>query len=176
MVESYLRNMQASDLERVWQWRNHPEVRRFMFTTHEILWDEHLSWFRQAQASSSVKLLIYEIENVAVGFASLKMVHSEGVADWGFYLDPNAPRGSGRGLGESVIRHGFQDLSLHKLCGQALAFNERSIAFHRSLGFREEGRLREQHFDGQRYHDVLCFGLLKADWLPNETVKNHENT
>lgn len=168
--------MSASDLERVWEWRNSPDVRRFMFTTHVIPWDEHLSWFERVQANSKVKLFIYELNSIPVGFASLTMACHEHIADWGFYLDPSAPRGSGRGLGDSVIRHAFQNLALHKLCGQALAFNERSIAFHRSLGFEEEGCLREQHFDGKRYHDVLCFGLLKADWLSNELSKNHDNT
>lgn len=161
--------MEAPDLERVWRWRNHPDVRRFMFTTHEISWDEHLAWFERVQASQTVKLFIYELNEEPVGFASLTAVRHPSIADWGFYLDPDAPRGSGRGLGEAVIRHGFLDLCMHKLCGQALAFNDRSIAFHRSLGFDEEGCLRDQHFDGHRYHDVLCFGLLKADWLLRET-------
>jgi UDP-4-amino-4,6-dideoxy-N-acetyl-beta-L-altrosamine N-acetyltransferase len=53
---------------------------------------------------------------------------------------------------------------LHKLCGQALAFNERSIRFHQNLGFRREGVLRQQHFDGEQYHDVVCFGLLASEW------------
>ncbi|WP_338040800.1 UDP-4-amino-4,6-dideoxy-N-acetyl-beta-L-altrosamine N-acetyltransferase [Marinobacter iranensis] len=163
MAEALLRTMTESDLDLVWQWRNHPDVRRFMFTSHEIQWEEHLSWFQRVQSNNDVRLLIYEINNAPVGFASLTKNRHETVADWGFYLAPETPRGSGRKLGESVIRYGFRALCLHKLCGQALAFNERSIAFHRALGFKEEGRLRDQHFDGRRYHDVLCFGLLETD-------------
>lgn len=169
VTESLLRTMTESDLEMVWQWRNHPEVRRFMFTSHEIRWEEHLSWFRRVQSNNDVRLLIFESNNLPVGFASLTKNRHQTIADWGFYLAPEAPRGSGRRLGEAVILHGFQTLHLHKLCGQALAFNERSIRFHRALGFKEEGCLRDQHFDGQRYHDVLCFGLLENDWLPQKT-------
>ena len=52
------------------------------------------------------------------------------------------------------------------VCGQVLASNTASLAFHRRLGFAEEGVLRQQHrsADGAHYHDVLCFGLLRADW------------
>jgi len=32
------------------------------------------------------------------------------------------------------------------------------------LGFQREGVLRQQHFDGQQYHDVVCFGLLANEW------------
>ncbi len=47
-----------------------------------------------------------------------------------------------------------------------LASNTASLAFHRRLGFTEEGVLRQQHrgADGAHYHDVHCFGLLRADW------------
>ena len=30
-----------------------------------------------------------------------------------------------------------------------------------------KGVLRQQHFDGNRYHDIVCFGLLKHEWQPS---------
>ena len=89
------------------------------------------------------------------------------MADWGFYAAPDAPKGTGRQLGKAVQYYVFVQAGLHKLCGQALVYNERSIRFHQSLGFQQEGILREQHFDGQNYHDVVCFGLLASEWQAN---------
>jgi RimJ/RimL family protein N-acetyltransferase len=86
------------------------------------------------------------------------------VADWGFYLAPDAPKGSGRELGKQALDYAFTQLGLHKVCGQALGFNKRSIAFHTALGFTEEGCLREQHFNDGKFHDVVCFGLLSHEW------------
>ncbi len=40
-----LRPMTVSDLESVLKLRNHPEVRRYMFTRHEIATEEHALWF-----------------------------------------------------------------------------------------------------------------------------------
>ncbi|NQD81620.1 GNAT family N-acetyltransferase, partial [Pseudomonas sp. CrR14] len=83
---------------------------------------------------------------------------------WGFYLAPGAPRGTGQQLGEAALAFAFDSLGLHKVCGQALAFNERSIRFHEKLGFVQEGALREQHYDGATYHTIIHFGLLRYEW------------
>ncbi len=164
MVEHKLRPMTELDLEQVLQWRNHPEVRRYMYTTHEIRLDEHRKWFATASTNPATALLIYEQEEKAQGFVNITRTRCPEVADWGFYLAPNAPKGSGRELGRQALAYAFARLKLHKVCGQALGFNGRSIAFHKAQGFTEEGRLRDQHFDGSEFHDVVCFGLLRKEW------------
>lgn len=164
MAEHKLRTMTESDLEQVLLWRNHPEVRHYMYTTHEIRLEEHRKWFASASTNSDINLLIYEQDEKAQGFVSIARTRCSQVADWGFYLAPDARKGSGRELGNQALNYAFGQLKLHKVCGQALGFNERSIAFHKALGFTEEGRLREQHFDGSQFHHVVCFGLLNREW------------
>ncbi|SFR85310.1 UDP-4-amino-4,6-dideoxy-N-acetyl-beta-L-altrosamine N-acetyltransferase [Marinobacter daqiaonensis] len=159
-----LRTMTEDDLERVRRWRNHPDVRRYMYTTHEIDPAEHRAWFERTRDSDRSELMIYEDEGLPLGFVNLARGRSRQVADWGFYLAPEAARGTGKALGRAALRHAFEGLELHKVCGQALGFNDRSIKFHRSLGFVQEGCLRDQHYDGQAYHDVVCFGLLRQEW------------
>jgi len=160
-----LRPMTESDLEHVLQWRNHPEVRRYMYTTHEIQLDEHRKWFSAMSDNPAIELLIYEQDDKPLGFVNITRTRCREVADWGFYLAPGAPKGTGRELGKRALNYAFAHMKLHKLCGQALGFNERSILFHKRLGFTEEGRLREQHCDGSQFHDVVCFGLLSRGWL-----------
>lgn len=159
-----VRGMTQDDLELVLGWRNHMGVRRYMYTQHEITLAEHTRWFERAVKDASRHLLVFESDAIALGFANIHQKDPGGIADWGFYAAPEAPRGTGRQLGNCVLTHAFGELGLHKICGQALAFNERSIRFHLGLGFQQEGILREQHFDGQDYHHVICFGLLASEW------------
>lgn len=156
--------MTERDLELVLFWRNHPDVRRYMYSRHEISLDEHARWFSHASQDSGRHLLVFEINRTPRGFLQIHQIASGGIADWGFYAAPDAPEGTGRALGEAALRYAFETARLHKLCGQVLAFNERSIHFHLSLGFQREGFLRQQHFDGERYHDMVCFGLLASEW------------
>ena len=164
MTDHVLRPMRQSDLEQVLTWRNHPSVRRYMFSAHVIGLDEHREWYHRTSESPVVTHLIYEQKGLPCGFVNITRTRCADIADWGFYLAPDAPRGSGRALGENALHYAFVKLKLHKICGQALRFNTRSIAFHKRLGFTEEGCLRDQHFTGSKFHDVICFGLLSDDW------------
>ena len=156
--------MTQIDLEKVFEWRNHQEVRRFMYTQGEISMDEHISWFERASVDPKRHLLIYQVGDQPLGFINIHEIAVGGIANWGFYAAPDSPRGTGSALGYAGLQHAFQTLSLHKICGQAIAFNARSIRFHMKLGFMKEGVLQQQHYDGEKYHDVWCFGLLADTW------------
>lgn len=160
-----IRSMKESDLEQVLSWRNHPEIRRYMYSQHEISLEEHARWFARESQDPDRHLLLFEIEKAPIGFIGIHQIATGGIADWGFYVAPDAPKGTGYTLGQSALEYAFQVVQLHKLCGQALAFNERSIRFHLNLGFVHEGTLRQQHFDGKQYHNVECFGLLASEWI-----------
>lgn len=162
---SSIRKMNTNDLDIVLSWRNHPDIRRYMYTQHEITIEEHRSWFLRVSQDPRTHLLIFEQEGRPLGYVNITEQRSVGVADWGFYIAPDAPKGTGRQLGDAALTFAFRKLNLHKVCGQAIAFNERSIRFHRSLGFQQEGTLRDQHYDGENYHAIICFGLLSTEWL-----------
>jgi UDP-4-amino-4,6-dideoxy-N-acetyl-beta-L-altrosamine N-acetyltransferase len=162
--QGLVRKMTEQDLDLVLQWRNHIDVRRFMFNQKKIALEEHRSWFERVSQDSSRHQLIFEINSVPSGMINFSLHETATVADWGFYLAPDVAKGSGRQLGLVALDFAFGRLGLHKVCGEALAFNKRSTNFHLSLGFKKEGVLRENCFDGKVYHDVVCFGLLAFEW------------
>ena len=158
------RTMTEQDLETVLLWRNQPKVRRFMFTTHEISSEEHIRWYQQASQDPRRHLLIFQMDSKPMGFIHLNEIAQGGIAEWGFYAAPDAPKGTGRALGNAALQCAFEKLGLHKLCAKVIAFNKRSIQFHTQLGFSIEGVLKQHHFDGTAYHDVWCFGLCAPEW------------
>lgn len=164
-----LRPLQEADLSLVRQWRNHPDVRRYMYTQHEITETEHWDWFKRSHEDPRRHHMLAESKGYPFGFVSLQLEDAESHrATWGFYLAPEAARGSGQALGNAALAYAFDQLGLHKLCGEALASNQRSLAFHERLGFTRESHLRDHHFDGHTYHDVIGFGLLRSEWQLNQ--------
>ena len=159
--------MVHADLEQVLIWRNHVNVRRYMYTQHEIKLNEHKSWFECAITDSKKHLLIFEENRQPMGYVNFNEAEKGGIMNWGFYVAPNAPKGSGRKLGCAALNHAFIKLKFHKVCGQTLYYNQRSIVLHQKLGFQQEGLLRNQHFDGNSYHNVIFFGLLSHEWKPS---------
>ena len=158
-----VRVMTAADLALVLEWRNHPDVRSCMLSQLEISLEEHRQWFDRSLETDSKRLLIFENEAEPMGFVSFNLAGG-GVSEWGFYVRPHAPKGTGTQLGIAAIRYGFDDLKLQKICGRVLGGNDRSIRFHEKLGFKREGVLREHHFDSGHYQDIVCFGLLRREW------------
>ena len=161
--ECTLRDMTSADLELVLNWRNSPVVRTKMFNQQEITEEQHQDWFVNASADFHHKLLIVQ-EDVPFGFVQFKNVQNGGVVEWGFFVDPEAPRGSGIKLGCAALNYAFVTLKVHKICGQALQSNHASVAFHKRLGFVQEGLLRQQKIVDDVYHTIVCFGLLKNEW------------
>ncbi len=159
--------MTREDLELVLAWRNHEDVRRYMYTQNTIKLADHTLWFEKGSQDTNRYLLVFEYDNIPLGFINIYKIGPGGIAEWGFYAAPDAPRGTGRKLGEAALRYAFDEAAVHKICGQALWYNERSIKFHLSLGFQQEGILRSHHFDGELYHDVVCFGLFASQWPLN---------
>lgn len=167
-MQGYLRKMVEDDLSFVLQWRNHPDVRRYMYTQHEITPEEHAQWFSRICHDDTQGSFIFVIDDALLGYVNFKRIAASAVADWGFYLAPDAPKGTGIQLGTAALSYAFQQMKLHKVCGQALGYNEKSKGFHLRLGFKREGVLRLHHFDGKDYHDVECFGLLANEWTGRE--------
>jgi UDP-4-amino-4,6-dideoxy-N-acetyl-beta-L-altrosamine N-acetyltransferase len=159
-----IRPVTQVDLDMILRWRNHPSVRSFMLTQHEISPDEHAQWFASASTDSHQHLLIVEDATVPIGYVQFKNVSINGVSEWGFYTSPDAPKGSGKKLGKAALSYAFETLKLHKVVGQAFEFNLASMRFHEHLGFKHEGLLREHYLSEGRYHSLVCYGLLRREW------------
>ncbi len=160
-----IRLMTSDDLDRVLAWRNHEDVRRYMYSQHLISAKEHQNWFEKSASDPLRHLLIFQQDDISSGFVHFNLQANQRIADWGFYLAPEAKKGTGSLLGLHALNYAFHQIGLHKVCGQALNFNQQSIRFHLKMGFQQEGILKDQYVDEQQgYHSIICFGLLAAEW------------
>ncbi len=150
------------DLPLLLTWRNHPDIRKFMYTQHEITLSEHQNWFDKVSRDPTRQLLLYYDYYNPVGFCQFTI--NKHRAEWGFYLSPEATTGAGTRLGKAALNYAFDELQLHKVSGEALDFNLPSVKFHRKLGFVDEGCLRDHAEIDGKYYDIYCFGLLKTEW------------
>ena len=161
-----LRAMHAADLEQVRGWRNHPRVRGHMLTQHEIGPEEHALWFAKLQQDPKRHVVLVHEGSQALGLAHFVPVNPHGVMDWGFYLTPQAPVGSGSKLARMALDFAFRQQGWHKVCGQVVSSNAASRRFHLKLGFTLEGVMREHAFICDEWLSLLCFGLVSTDWKP----------
>ena len=73
-------------------------------------------------------------------------------------------KGIGKEAAKLIIKHGFEELNLHRIhCGT----QDDNIGMQKlaaSLGFKEEGRTRESIYKGGIFKDLIYYGLLRYDW------------
>ena len=72
-------------------------------------------------------------------------------------------KGVGTEVMNKLIDWGFNSLNLHKLYLHVFSSNTRAIGLYEKLGFKEEGRFREELYRNGGYQDVIRYGLLKED-------------
>lgn len=161
-----LRPIEERDLELLLGWRNSERIRASMYTSHRITLAEHRSWFERLRLAPDAFSYLFECEGRPLGVVNLNgLDRANGRCHWGFYLgEADAPPGSGSRMAYLALLRVFEELQLHKVVGEVLAFNAASIAYHRKLGFSQEGHFVEHVLKEGRYHDVLSFALLSRDW------------
>lgn len=102
----------------------------------------------------------------AIGMVRLSIAspeHRQG--NIGFSFD-GALRGRGYASEamREVLRFGFGDLELHRITALADVENARSHAVLQKLGFRQEGRLRQNFNMRGEWRDSDLFALLRSEW------------
>lgn len=114
--------------------------------------------------------LVWAIANAGddecIGHVGLyKLDQRVGKAELGIVVSGSRTgRGIGRTVTVAVLSFGFLELNLRRIYLSVLANNARALRLYRSLGFAEEGRLREDEYRGGEYRDVLIMGLLRTEW------------
>lgn len=79
-------------------------------------------------------------------------------------------RGYGREAIQEVLRFAFDGIDgepgprLHRVSLDVLSINPRAQALYESLGFREEGRLRDIYRDGDTWADAVVMSILEDEY------------
>lgn len=59
----------------------------------------------------------------------------------------------------------FLELNYNKVETKVYSFNPESMGLHEKLGFVKEGVLRQNIYADGRYHDTICYGLTKEEYM-----------
>jgi RimJ/RimL family protein N-acetyltransferase len=87
-------------------------------------------------------------------------------ADLGLYIGEKDKWGKGyrTEVTQLLLQEAFEQMNLHKVGWWTFAENKASIALAKKFGFKEEGRLRDQNFFNNEFHDSVILGLLKNQY------------
>lgn len=101
-----------------------------------------------------------------IGLHPRSINRRSGTAEFGIQIgDPEyVGQGYGRDALTTLLDWAFFVQNFRKITLDTLASNERAIRCYTAVGFREEGRQREQEWYNGRYDDVVLMGILQREW------------
>lgn len=118
-------------------------------------------------ATDEALFVIADADDRAIGHVGLYQIdHRRRSADFAIVIgDPTVwGRGVGRACSRFAIEFGFDMLNLRRIQLQVIETNERAIHLYHSLGFVDEGRLRQAYWQQGAYVDMLLMGLLIEEY------------
>ena len=167
----YLRPVEESDVTGEYiGWLNDPEITRYLGMGRFPISIEELRASVERFKSSKSDILLAIIDKQAnrhignVALNRISWVHRN--ADTGLIIGAKEFWGKGYATEgwDLVLRYAFESLNLHKVIATVVAGHNASQAALEKVGFREEGRGREEYFLDGEYRDYIRFGILRGEF------------
>lgn len=169
----YLRTLAPPDLDHLSAWVDDSFLERMVgsefLQCYKHVWDRSPAFYEAILTDPTQIVLVIEAYRgwtAPVGVVRLFNIHLlEGYA----FLETIVAnrramrRGFGVEAGKLISYYGVDVLGLRRLEAKVYEYNVLSMNSLRRNGFRQEGVLRQAGFDGERYWDLVVFGILKEE-------------
>lgn len=162
------RPLEASDLEVRTKWLQNPLVSKNLGwrVRQGTTLSEQKNWFEKYQSDESREIFVIEADGRAVGTVGLTDINPVD-RNAELYLvmgeDDYRNKGIGREACEYIIQYGFESLKLHKILLIVNSYNAPAIHLYKSIGFIEEGILKEDIFFEGQYFDEIYMGIINSE-------------
>lgn len=170
-----LRPIEEEDASLFQGWINNQKISQYLLAYFPVTLMAEKEWIKKTSESkddivltiATVDLKANGLSRKPIGNVALnKISHKDSHATFGIFIGEEDYHGHGLGTEAArlIIGYAFEQLNLHRINSNALAFNERSIKMHLRLGFEKEGCQRQKIFKNGAYQDEIIFGLLRENW------------
>lgn len=161
--------IQEDDLQLLHEWKSQVDISYLTSKAiQRISLEELQRWFREK--IPSVFAIRRIIDNQFIGEIILYDLNPKNrAAGVGYFTGANYRQ---QGYTQEglwlLLNYLFQEVGLNKIMADTGAFNQASIALLKSLGFQQDGCLRQHQLLNGVLHDQLLFSLLAEEWKERE--------
>ena len=176
-----LRPVRDEDVDRLLEFRNNPEVYRWLLRTEVDPVAFRATW-RKTLSDPLDHSSVVELDGEVIGSASLNVRDALGQgegppmtraeAEIGYILDPaHAGQGYATEIADALLWICFEDLGVHRVTAGCYADNLASVRVLEKIGMR-----REQHGVQDSWHSELgwidgyTYAMLRDEWLASQTL------
>ncbi len=166
-----LRPLSLKDAPNFCFWLSDMEVTKFlgMYEAKSPSLKEEKEWIKKKQKSKKdVVFSIVADGSIHIGTVSLiKIDKFNKKAEFGIMVGDKKYWGQGYGTeaGRLMVDYGFRKLKLNRIYLRYIAYNIRGEKSYKKIGFRPEGKSRQNIFRDSYFHDEFMMGILRSEWL-----------
>lgn len=167
--KTYLSPLTPADAAALYDWINERPLLILSAPYSPTHHTSHLEWLSAITSRSD--MVIFGIRRLADDMLlgscqlhSISQIHRSAELQIRIGRDDARGQGLGKDACELLLKHAFADLNLNRVHLHVLASNAVAINLYRSIGFREEGRLRESIYIDGAWQDVLMMGILRREY------------
>jgi RimJ/RimL family protein N-acetyltransferase len=166
----YLRKLEASDLDRTWEWMNTSEIYMIMGVHAPISKTGQLRWFESLDKSADkIVFAVCTVDgNAHIGNVSLDTInYRHRNARLSIFLADPAMCGQGHGKRALtlLLEYAFNFLNLHRVYAKMNSGRDNILKFYQNMGFQSEGKMRQHEFLNGSYIDKLIVSILRHEWI-----------
>lgn len=147
-----LRRILRSDLPKLFEWRNSPEVYRWCRQYAPLHWLNHEAWYEKQAADPRLEMFsVVDPYNDIIGVCGLTdidLINSR--AEFSLYIGPeHQKKGYGKDALLALFSWGFSDLGLNRIWGETFEGNPARSTFE-AIGMETEGVRKDFYrYDGR---------------------------
>lgn len=121
-------------------WRNHENVKAYMYNENEISEKEHFDFIENLKRREDRRYFLVQYEDLDIGVIDFNDI-GETSATLGLYANPHAhQKGVGSLLMQAIIAYAFESLRLKTLNAEVFAENVKAKALYEKFNFCEVKR------------------------------------
>ena len=166
-----LRAYREDDLKNALAAINNGAVTRYLQFMRPRSQQEERAWLERTMSGANEDQVNFAIESsdseYLGGVGLMHIDQRNRSAELGILIA--RPEDWGKGFGSEaavlMLRHGFEELNLHRIHLRVYDYNVRGLKSYAKIGFKEEGRLRQAHFRHGGWHDVVIMGILADEFF-----------
>ncbi|ADN08186.1 UDP-4-amino-4,6-dideoxy-N-acetyl-beta-L-altrosamine N-acetyltransferase [Sulfurimonas autotrophica] len=136
-------------------WRNHPTIKKWMYTDDNILLDNHLNFISSLKSTKDKQYFVVDKDEQQIGviyFTNIDTNKKE--CEFGLYANPfEKIAGVGSILEKLCIEYAFDILKLKKLKLEVFSNNKKALNLYKKFNFKEIGKKIVNN------KDVICMEL-----------------
>ena len=145
-------DLELEEKEMILKWRNHPEIRKWMYNQDEITLDEHLTFIESLKSRKDKLYFLVKKEDEFIGVIDFTQLVEKKSVHMGIYANPSI-KGNGAILLNKIINYSFNNLKVERVFSEVFAENEKAHNLYKKFNFKD---ISEKTVNNKK---VICMEL-----------------